>query len=434
MSLFGAMDTAISGLTAQSSAFGNISDNLANSQTTGFKRVDTSFLDYLTTNSATVNEPGAVVALPQYVNTVQGTVTQTDNPLALAISGQGMFAVSQATSTTGSSTGTTFSTQQSYTRDGNFQLDKSGYLVNDEGNYLNGWPVQANGTVNTNSLQPIQVSQAVYQPVATSTVTLSADLPPGGNPDPVTPTMQDPLTSNVSIYDAQGQAHQLTLSFTSAGAASNNWSVSVTDAAGATIGTGTLSFGPGGTLAGVTQGGVTTSTAGSAATLTLATTYPAVGGGTQNIALDLGTIGGTGGLTQFAGSTYSLRGLSQDGVPPGNFSSISMQTNGDVVANYDNGQSRTIAQVPLVTFAAPDSLQRQNGAAFTATTASGPALAQAAGTNGAGTLVTSSLEQSNVDIATEFSQMIVAQQAYSANAKTVTTANTMMQSAIDMIR
>ncbi len=432
MSLFGAMDTAISGLTAQSASFGNISDNLANSQTTGFKRVDTSFLDYLTTSTATVNEPGAVVATPQYINTVQGTVTQTDNPLALAISGQGMFAVSDALTSTGSTA--SFNSQQYYTRNGNFQLDKQGYLVNDVGNYLNGWPVQSNGKVDTNSLQPIQVSEAVYQPVPTSTVTLSADLPPGGNPDPVTPTIQDPLTSNVSVYDAQGQAHQLTLSFTSAGAGSNNWSVSVADDAGTVIGSATLAFGAGGTLASVTQGGTTTSTAGSAATMTLATTYPATGGGTQSIALNLGTIGGTGGLTQFAGSTYSLRGLSQDGVPPGNFSSISMQTNGNVVANYDNGQSRTIAQVPVMTFAAPDALQRQNGATFTATTNSGPALAQAAGTNGAGSLVTSSIEQSNVDIATEFSQMIVAQQAYSANAKTVTTANTMMQAALDMVR
>src|SRR5579872_1319341 len=94
MSLFGAMNTAISGLSAQSSAFGNISDNVANSQTTGFKRVDTSFIDYLTTSNATSNVPGAVVARPDYVNNVQGTVAQTDNPLGLAIAGQGFFAVS----------------------------------------------------------------------------------------------------------------------------------------------------------------------------------------------------------------------------------------------------------------------------------------------------------------------------------------------------
>ena len=96
MSLLGAMNTAISGLTAQSAAFGNISDNVANSQTTGYKQVETSFVDYLTTSTATVNDPGAVVAQPDYLNNVQGTITQINNPLALAIAGQGFFAVSQS--------------------------------------------------------------------------------------------------------------------------------------------------------------------------------------------------------------------------------------------------------------------------------------------------------------------------------------------------
>jgi flagellar hook protein FlgE len=104
MSLFGALSTAISGLSSQSAAFGNISDNVANSQTTGFKRVDTSFIDYLTTSNPTTNDSGAVVALPDYINTVQGTITQTDNPLSMAIAGQGFFSVSEAVeSTTGNS-------------------------------------------------------------------------------------------------------------------------------------------------------------------------------------------------------------------------------------------------------------------------------------------------------------------------------------------
>ncbi len=100
-----------------------------------------------------------------------------------------------------------------------------------------------------------------------------------------------------------------------------------------------------------------------------------------------------------------------------------MTDSGDIVANYNNGQSQTIAQVPVVTFADSDALQRQNGQAFTATAASGDPIAQAADTNGAGSLVTGSVESSNVDIATEFSKLIVAQQAYSANAKMVTTAD-----------
>ena len=148
--------------------------------------------------------------------------------------------------------------------------------------------------------------------------------------------------------------------------------------------------------------------------------------------MGLGNFGESTGLTQFAGSTYSLGGISQNGIPPGNFSGVTMQSGGDVVANYDNGQTRVVAQVPLVNFADADALQRQNGQAFTQTASSGVALTNSAGTGGAGSLVTSSLEGSNVDIATEFTKLIVAQQAYSANTKIVTTANDMLQRTIDM--
>ena len=125
MSLLGAMNSAISGLSAQSHAFGNISDNVANSQTSGFKRVDTSFISLLTTSSLTTNEPGAVVARPDYVNSVQGTITQTENPLGMAIAGQGFFSVSQQI---GAVAGTpTFNPQLYYSRAGDFQLNKTGY-------------------------------------------------------------------------------------------------------------------------------------------------------------------------------------------------------------------------------------------------------------------------------------------------------------------
>ncbi len=426
MSLFGAMSTALSGLSSQSAALGNISDNIANSQTIGFKQVDTSFIDYVTASSATQNGPGAVVAQPDYINNVMGTVIQSANPLAMAISGQGFFPVSQNTGSLAAAP--VFSPNQYYTRAGDFSMNASGYLVNSAGDYLQGWPMQAGGTVNTNKLAPIQISQSIYQPVSTGNVALSANLPPATSAAPA------PITSNVSVYDAQGQSHQLTLSFLSAGGGGNAWNVTVTDDKGSTIGSGTLAFGANGTLASVTQGGVTQATAGGAASLALATTYPTTPSGTQSINLNLGTIGGTGGLTQFAGSNYSLRGITKDGVPPGSFSSVSTTTSGKIIVNYDNGQSRQIAQVPLITFAAPDQLQRQNGASFTATEASGSPLAESAGINGAGSIVTGALEQSNVDIATQFSKLIVAQQAYSANAKMVTTSSDMMQATLDMKR
>lgn len=443
MSLFSSINTAISGLTSQSAAFGNISEDVANSQTVGFKRVDTSFVDYLTTSTPTQNDPGAVVARPDYINNVQGAITQTDNPLGMAIAGQGFFAVSQATGTVNNRP--TFNPQQYYTRAGDFTMNASGYLVNSAGQYLNGWTVNpSTNVVNQNALAPVQVSQSTFNPVATSNVTLAANLP--ATPTSGTATAASPLSSQITVYDALGTAHTVTLNWTQT--AANDWTVQVsvpdsttgsTDAGSADVQFGALSGNsvPEGTIGQVTTAtsdpGTVTSAgyvAGQAASLNFTTDF---GSGNQTIQLNLGNYGGTTGVTQYAGTAYSLLGLTQDGVPPGSFSGVTTQANGDVVVNYNNGQTRTIAQIPLVTFNAPNALQGQNGQAFTGTNASGTPLAEAAGTNGAGNLVVGSVEGSNVNIATEFSNLIVAQQAYSSNAKVVSTASQMLQSTLQMI-
>jgi flagellar hook protein FlgE len=440
MSLFGAMNTAIAGLGAQSNAFGNISDNVANSQTVGFKRVDTSFIDYLTTSSAAENDPGAVVAKPSYINNIQGAITQTDNPLGLAIAGQGFFAVSQQTGQVNNIP--TFSTQQYYTRAGDFELNKTGYMVNSAGQYLNGWPVDPiTGNVNQNSLQPIQVTQTVYNPVATSNVVLSANLPATPSNGTATPT--SPITSDINVYDALGTVHTVALNWVQN--AKDNWTVSIDvadDTTATARGTANVQFGaasgnavPEGTVGqiGSTTGSVTTAgyAAGTAATLSFTDNF---GSGNQTITLNIGNYGQTNGVTQYAGTTYDLRGLTQDGVPPGAFAGVTTEANGNIIVNYDNGQTRRIAQVPLITFNAPDKLQRQDGQAFTATIDSGTPLAEQASTNGAGNLVTNSVEGSNVDIASEFSKLIVAQRAYSANTKIVTTADDLLQQTIEMKR
>ena len=118
MSLFGALTTAVSGLSAQSTAFGNISDNVANSQTVGFKEVDTELIDYLTTSTRQQNDPGSVAARPDYTNSKQGTITQSTNPLALAIAGQGFFATSEQNGVVSGTTDPTFSAQTYFTRAG----------------------------------------------------------------------------------------------------------------------------------------------------------------------------------------------------------------------------------------------------------------------------------------------------------------------------
>jgi flagellar hook protein FlgE len=433
MSLFGALSTAVSGLNGQSAAFSNISDNIANSQTVGFKGTDTAFLDYVTNSSATTNDSGSVLAIPLYQNNVQGTISQGSNPLSFAINGAGFFPVSEAASTTSGTTGntTTFVNQTFYTRAGDFQLNKSGYLVNSAGNYLNGWSVNPAGVPDRNAIAPIQVTQTTDQPVATSKINLAANLPTYDN----VATPPTAVTSNVNVYDAQGASHTISLGFTP-GANPDEWTLAVTDASGNSLGTADVMFGPDGTLSSVTpNGGTAITSAGTSADIPLTTTFPTVPAGSfQTINLNLGAIGGTSGLSEYAATSYQLTGITQDGVPPGAFSSLTNTANGDIVANFDNGQSRVVAQIPVVTFPSPDSLQRQNGSAFSATTAAGTPLAHDAGTNGAGALEASSSEASNVDIGTEFTKLIVAQRAYSANAKLVTTADDMLQTTIDMKR
>ncbi len=437
MSIFGALNTAVSGLTAQSDAFGNISQNIANSQTVGYKEVGTNFTDLLTYSTLTQNEPGSVEATPQYDNNVQGTISQSSDPLALAISGQGFFNVFEATDV-GPTGQTTFNPQQYYTRNGDFTLNAQGYLVNSSGQYLAGWMVdQTTGQVNQTQLVPIQVnSQSQFNPIATSQANFSANLPPN-------PSSSTPLSSTVQVYDSLGNQHNLVLSWTQT--ATNTWQVTISspdNQPSTTIGTATVEFGPTtsgnpvppGTIGafGATTGNVTASsyTANGPAVLNITANF---GQGNQNIAIDLGNFGEANGVTQYAGS-YSLRNFSQNGVPPGSFTGISIQTDGNVVANYSNGQSVTLAQIPLTTFNDPNALQSQNGQAYTATFQSGNPSTEAAGLNGAGTLVTGSVEQSNVDIATQLTKLIVAQQAYTANAKTITTADNMLQTAINMVQ
>ena len=438
MSLFNALTTAVSGLDAQSAAFTNISDNIANSETTGYKGVDTDFVNYLTQSDATQNESGSVATLPEYTNNVQGSITQSTDPLALAISGQGFFDVSQSTGTANAAgTGTTFNAQQYYTRNGDFSVNSQGYLVNGAGYALDGWSVDpSTGAANQTSLSPIQISQSTYQPVATSNVTLSADLP-------ATPSGTTPITSQVDVYDSLGTEHTLNMSYTQN--STNDWTVTVsspdnTAGGSTTIGSAEIQFGstsgnnvPAGTIGSITNttGVLSASSfsAGGAATLSLS---PDFGEGTQPITLNLGTYGGASGLTQYAGTSFDLLGVSQNGVPQGSFSNVSIDDSGNVVVNYSNGQSQTVAQVPITTFNAPDALQSQNGQAYTATNESGNALTNSVGSNGAGTLVVGSTEDSNVDIATEFTKLITAQEAYSANAKVITTADQLATTTIDM--
>jgi flagellar hook protein FlgE len=495
MSLYSSMNTALSGMSAQSRALGHISDNVANSQTTGFKRTDTSFVSYISESNSEVHRPGTVLARPDFTNQVQGTIEQVENPLALAISGQGFFtaALPVGKDTDGNRT---FDARNFYTRAGDFNRDSEGYMVNGSGYVLQGWPV-TDGVVDKTQLVPIQVKEDAFTPSQTRELEFTGNLSASGTTN---------QSTSIQVIDSLGNSRALTLSFAPTAATNDNtWTLSINAPAATTPALGTIKvafgkdpvdwapskayvvgdtissdnkvyrataagtsaaagLGPTGTTT-FTDGGVTwayervappsqpdgtlAELFGGTGTLngtaaTVGAVSPATvdfkadfGQGLQTMKLNLGSFGGSGGLTQFAantGSGLSVNSFEQDGIPIGAFSSVSTQKNGDVRINYDNGQSRIVARVPVTVFKDADKLEHLDGQAFLRTTESGEARVVEAGEDGAGLLSTRAIERSNVDIATEFSKLILAQRAYSANTKIVTTVDELLQETLNMRR
>ena len=440
MSLYSSMNTALSGMNAQSRALGHISDNVANSQTVGFKRTDTNFVSYISESSSDVHRPGTVLARPDFTNQVQGTIEQVENPLALGISGQGFFTAGLpiGKNLDGSSR---FDARQFYTRAGDFSRNSEGYMVNGSGYVLQGWPV-TDGMVDKTQLSPIRIQEDVFTPTPTQELAFSGNLSAGGTTN---------QSTSIQVIDTLGRSRALTLTFApSASTTDNTWTLSIAAADGTptSLGSIDIQFGqdPTGTALDQADGtlanflNATGTLAGSAAAtgnpagITFAANF---GQGPQTILLNLGVFGAAGGLTQFASSGasgLSVNSFEQDGIPIGAFSSVTTQKNGDVRINYDNGQSRVVARVPITVFKDADRLQHLDGQAFLRTVDSGEARIVEAGEDGAGLLSVSAVERSNVDIATEFSKLILAQRAYSANTKIVSAVDDLLQETLNMRR
>lgn len=419
MSIINSLNTAVSGLNSQSHAFSDLSNNIANSQTTGYKAATTSFADYVTSNDLASDGESlsdSVAATTRQHTDNQGMVVSSTNTLALAISGNGFFNVVQPTGSTTSSTAPTFSSQQFYTRNGDFSQNNQGYLVNTSGYYLEGYQVGSEGALSS-TLSPIKISDSVaFQPTKSTTVSLSAAI---GS----TSGAEGTNTSKATAYDSKGNAQEVSL----------NWNQSSTDPLVWTVSnsadssnSATVKFNSDGSLASVN--GASQST-GSAAIFSY-TGLP------QDMTVNLGTIGSTSGVSLATdGSNYSTNPtMTTDSVTSGTFTGLSMQSDGSVMATFDNGLSQLLAKIPLSTFADPNGLSAQNGQAYTATASSGAPTVNAVNTNGAGTLSTSSTESSTTDLTSDLTKLIVAQQAYGANTKIVTTANQLLQTTLAMIQ
>lgn len=230
MSIFGSMSTAVLGLNAQSRALGHISDNIANAQTLGYKRVNSSFETLVLQSNERLHSPGGVVARPVFLNNIQGAVSQVQSQTNAAIQGQGFFSVSklsrgltgpgQSGETVQTQTGTLNADNVYYTRVGDFELDKNRYLVNSAGFALNGWVVDdATGQLKKDVVQPIQVNTLTDRPQATQNITLGANLP-------ATPADGVPIpSSSIQIFDTQGNARTVQFNWRQDGV--NNWRLGI---------------------------------------------------------------------------------------------------------------------------------------------------------------------------------------------------------------
>jgi flagellar hook protein FlgE len=479
MSINSAMQSGVTALAANATALATISNDIANSQTTGYKSVTTSFTD-LVSGSSNANSytSGGVVAVNRQSVTTQGELNSDTSGYSLGISGQGFFVVSDSASSVDSSSSLLF------TRDGSFTTDTEGNLVNSGGYYLEGWPADSSGNITTSStdsslLTAINVSDLANAASATTAVNFTANLNSATTvSDAVTDGLYDATTAvaasdtsttpvtysaAMSIYDSTtgagtkpdatisttisdslGQEHTATVSLlkgdvdtdtSSPTYGETQWyyevsSPDVTSDNGLNqITTGSIYFDSDGNLDTANSTGDLLSdtgmTIGASADTTGVHWNTDVGADAQTMTMGFGT-SGTSSLTQISGDS-TTSSITANGTEFGSLSSVAIGSDGLVTATYSNGHTKTLAQVALATFVNANGLTAVSGNAYKVSTDSGAFSLKVPGENGAGSIDADTLEASTVDIAQSFTSLITVQRAYSAASKIVTTADDMLQ-------
>ncbi len=440
-----AFTTALSGLNAASNNLAVTGNNIANSNTTGFKKSRSEFADVYAASLGGVSSitPGAgvrVANVAQQFN--QGNLQFTDNSLDLAISGEGFFTLAVSSDPNDIN-------DRVYTRAGEFKLDKDGFIVNNQGQALLAY--RPNGTTvadgfSTGVLQTLQINTISGQPEATDRVEMTLNLDQAAT-TALNPTF-DPLDSSsfnnqtsVTIYDSFGNSHLLTTYYVNKGlqtdqtdplAQAPTWNVyhyiDGTDPANhVQLANGdnfaVLQFDSVGNLkfpvngSGVVDGLVD---------LAPYTITPPTGA--DNIDITPLSYFGT---TQFK-QKFSVNTLSQNGLPAGQLTGIDIDDEGIIFARFSNGGSKTLGQVALTRFSNPQGLTKLGDTSWAQTANSGEPVAGEPGANNFGLIQSGALEASNVDLAAQLVNLIVAQQAYQANAQTITTENTIMQTILNV--
>ena len=404
----------LSGLTASSDALNIISNNLANLNTVGFKDQQANFQDLFyqmlgTTGAGDPIQMGAGTEIGSVAsNFTNGNLQATGIPTDVAITGNGFF-ITQGPNGA-----------YEFTRAGNFTVNAQGDLVSPDGQNVMGYAA-VNGVVNTGGgLTAIQLGQGqISAPFATSTMDQTTNLDASAN---VGDTYSTPLT----VYDSLGNSHVLTFNYTKTG--TNAWSYQITLPAADTGGTGNPTVVASGNLTFDSNGNLTAPT-GSVAGINI--TGLADGAANMNLTWNLTTANGGATLTQVA-SQSSTSATDQNGYASGTLQNYTINSDGTISGAFSNGQVQTIGQIALANFANYQGLQLMGGNSYAPTLASGQPVIGAAGTGGRGTMTGGAVELSNVDISTEFTNLIVVQRGFEANARMVTTFDSISSDTINL--
>ena len=419
MSLSSSLYAGLSGMTSYGSAMAMVGDNLANTNTTGFKSSTILFSDIIAMNIGNnqIGRGNKIEKVSQIQS--QGSFQSTNSTTDVAIEGNGYFVVDSIVSGASGSTGTRF-----YTRAGSFIQDKEGYLVDRNGYYVQGYTYDTTTRTFATSPSSINLSTALVPPQDTTTMTLGLNL--GASASAGT-TFQASLTT----YNSLGEPVTLTLTFVKQSTA-GTWNWSATSSIGTTTSSGTLTFNSTGDLIGSAQpaGGTATTT-----DPTITITGYTSGAADQTITWDLFSATGTtnGDVTQYDGASYLSR-VVQDGFAQGNLIGVTIDNDGIINGTFSNGVVQQIAQLALAKFASLWYLERVGGTMWRETQASGQGILGKANTEGFGSVLGSTLEMSTVDMATEFTNMIQFQRAYQSSSKVITTTDQMLQDAINLVR
>ncbi|ALJ39016.1 flagellar hook protein FlgE [Azospirillum brasilense] len=402
MSLFSAMRSGVSGMSAQSSRMAAISDNISNSATIGYKRAAVDFSTLMTSSGSTSNySAGGVRSNVHYQVLKDGTIQGTQSATDMAIEGRGFFVVADNAGTTGTSPG------YALTRAGSFLPDDQGFLRNSAGQYLQAWKLGPDGSlpaVNRSSfdgLSAVSIAGLAYGGSKTTQMSFAGNLPAQA-------TDGTSFDTSTSLYDGLGNPLDVTMTWTKT-ANPNEWTLSVTPPAGytATLSTSTVTFNTTGANAGLPAGALPQITLTSPANPTPDTVNVTVGNLTQ--------LNGDY-VPQFMG----------DGARAGRVSTVDIDKAGTLWAVYDNGARQPLYQVPVADVVNPGGLVPQDGNTYTLGIDSGTMTLSNGNSGTAGSVAGYALEQSNVDIAEELVSLIETQRAYSSNATLVRTADEMV--------